>query len=138
MDLSKTSLYAIRLMSYLASSGKEQCTTEELHGKLKIPKQYLRRIMTGLSKKGLLVSNKGRSGGFSLARNGKTILLSEIIEATDTLQVLPSCILGFEKCLLLEKCPLHDHWMEVRMAIHKIFGTTTLAEMEIRLGNHLS
>ena len=133
MDLSKTTRYALRLMSYMASSGEHQFTSEELHYKLNIPKQYLRRLMTGLSKKGLLTSSKGRSGGFSLARRSDTIFLSEIIDASDDGTVLPSCILGFEKCLLLQKCPLHDQWMEVRVKILEIFRLTTLTDMNIRL-----
>jgi Rrf2 family protein len=138
MDLSKTARYALRLMSYMASSGEDQFTSEELHEKLKIPRQYLRRLMTGLSKKGLLTSNKGRSGGFSLARRCDTIYLSEIIDASDGSTVLPSCILGFDKCLLLQKCPLHDQWMEVRVKILEILRTTTLTDMNIRLIEHIS
>jgi len=133
MDLSKTDRYALRLMSYMASSGEDQFTSEELHEKLAIPKQYLRRLMTGLSKKGLLSSSKGRSGGFSLARGSDTIFLSEIIDASDDSTVLPSCVLGFDKCLLMQKCPLHDQWMEVRVTILGIFRMTTLREMNIRL-----
>jgi Rrf2 family protein len=133
MDLNKTTRYALRLMSYMASSGETSISTLELHKQLGIPKQYLRRLMTRLSKKELLVSDKGRNGGFSLARSKNEISLSEIIAATDDIPLMESCILGFETCQLIEKCPLHDKWNDARQKMLETFRTVSLAEMEIKL-----
>jgi len=138
MDLSKTTRYALRLMSFMASSEETFHTSAGLHSSLGIPKQYLRRLMTRLSKKNLLVSDKGRTGGFSLARPKKEIFLSDIISAVDETPFLKSCALGFENCGLAEKCPLHDNWMEVRDRMQQVFKTMTLADMDIQLKNQLS
>ena len=133
MDLSKTTRYALRLMSYISSSEETSFTSTSLHEKLEIPKQYLRRLLTRLSKKGLLISDKGRGKGFVLARDKEEIFLSEIIAATDDTPLLLSCVLGFEKCLLVEKCPLHDRWCEAKGKILETFRTVSLADMEIKL-----
>jgi Rrf2 family protein len=132
MDLSKTTRYALRLMSYMASSEDTSFTSSGLHEKLLIPKQYLRRLLTRLSKKGLLSSDKGRGKGFVLARNKKDIFLSEIIAASDDTPLLLSCVLGFETCRLADKCPLHDRWCEAKQKILETFRTVSLAEMEIK------
>ena len=133
MDLNKTTRYALRLMSYISSSEETSFTSASLHEKLEIPKQYLRRLLTRLSKKGLLISDKGRGKGFVLARDKEEIFLSEIIAATDDTPLLLSCVLGFEKCLLVEKCPLHDRWCEAKEKILETFRTVSLADMEIKL-----
>jgi Rrf2 family protein len=133
MDLSKTTRYALRLMSYMASSEKDFHTSANIHEKLGIPKQYLRRLMTKLSKKELLISDKGRSGGFSLAKPKKDIFLSEIIAATDDTPLLESCLLGFDNCLLVNKCPLHDTWCDAREKMLDTFRKISLSEMKIQL-----
>jgi Rrf2 family protein len=138
MDLSKTTRYALLLMSYMASSEETYHTSAGLHSSLGIPKQYLRRLMTKLTKKNLLISDKGRTGGFSLAHPKKEIFLSDIITAVDDTPLLQSCALGFEKCGLAEKCPLHDKWMEIREKIYRVFKTMTLADMDIQLKNQLT
>jgi Rrf2 family protein len=135
MDLSKTTRYALRLMSYMASSEQNSFTTIDLHDSLGIPKQYLRRLMTRLSKKELLVSDIGRGGGFSLARDKKDIFLSEIIAATDETPFLQSCILGFNKCRLTSQCPLHDKWNEARQTICETFSSVSLADFQIKLNS---
>lgn len=135
MDSSKTSRYALRLMSYIASSEAVFHTSAELSAALGIPKQYLRRLLTRLSKEKLLVSDKGRTGGFSLARSKNEILLAEIIHAIDSTPPLQSCILGFEQCRLAEKCPLHDQWVEVRQKVSRIFQSVSLADMDINITN---
>jgi len=117
----------------MASSEETSISTLDLHKQLGIPKQYLRRLMTRLSKKDLLVSDKGCKGGFSLARPKKDISLSEIIAATDDIPVLESCILGFDTCRLVEKCPLHDKWNDSRQKMLETFRTVSLADMEIKL-----
>ena len=137
MDLSKTARYALRLMSYMASSEEVYHTSAGLHASLGIPKQYLRRLMTRLTKKKLLISDLGRSGGFSLARPKNEIMLSDIISAIDDTPILQSCILGFDHCRLAEKCPLHDQWAEVRVNISRIFQRMTLAEMNIKTINQI-
>jgi Rrf2 family protein len=138
MDLSKTTQYALRLMSFMASRNELQYTTEELHEQLGIPKQYLRRLMTGLSKKGLLRSGAGRKGGFSLARKASEIFLSEILDVVEERQVLQSCIFGFEHCFLEKKCPMHDKWAEARISILNILKNTSLAEMNVNLLPYIS
>jgi Rrf2 family transcriptional regulator, iron-sulfur cluster assembly transcription factor len=120
-------------MSYMASSEDISFTSLSLHEKLDIPKQYLRRLLTRLSKKGLLVSDKGRGKGFVLAKAKIEIYLSEIIAASDDTPILQSCALGFETCRLIEKCPLHDRWCEAKQKITEIFGSVSLADMDIRM-----
>jgi Rrf2 family transcriptional regulator, iron-sulfur cluster assembly transcription factor len=133
MDLSKTTRYAIRLMSYMASSGEKNHSSADLHLRLGIPRQYLRQLMTRLAKKDLLQSDKGRTGGFTLARSANLIFLSEIIAATDDTPLFQSCVLGFENCRLDGKCPLHDKWTEARQKMIMTFELISLSDMEIKL-----
>ena len=130
MNLSKTSEYALRILSFMAAQDEDRFTAQHLHKKLNIPHRYLRRLLTKLSKRKFIKSNKGRGGGFSLSKKPNKIFLSEIIEYTQGLEVFESCIFGFENCLLSEECAMHDKWNEAREKIKEILRTTSLADIK--------
>lgn len=68
--------YAIRALCLIAKS-KRRVSAQELVGKLKIPRPFLRKILQVLNRKGVLNSHKGQGGGFDLAVSpGKVSLLS--------------------------------------------------------------
>jgi len=130
MNLSKTSEYALRILSFMAINREERFTAQYLHEKLKIPHRYLRKLLTSLSKRKFIKSNKGRGGGVSLLRKPEKIYLSEIIDSTQGLDVSTSCIFGYKNCLLTEKCVMHDKWDEARENIKMILRTTNLADIK--------
>jgi Rrf2 family protein len=100
-----------------------------LHSQLDIPYQYLRQILTKLSKNGLIHSTRGRSGGFELARDVNTICIADIIEITEGLESFNSCVLGFQKCPFDNKCAIHDLLDGPRSNIIKILKDTSLADL---------
>ena len=52
MTLSKTTEYALRVLALMAGDDKKLHSSLELHKELKIPKKYLQRLLTDLSKNG--------------------------------------------------------------------------------------
>lgn len=129
MDLNKTSQYALRVMGYMALDERLLYIAEELSGTLKIPTQYLRRLLTNLSKEGLLKSDKGKGGGFRLAKPIGSIYLSDILAVTEKKELLNSCIFGLENCIRENPCAMHGQWSEARGNILEILRTTSLADM---------
>jgi Rrf2 family protein len=129
MDLSRTSQYALRVMGYMALDERLLYIAEELSGTLKIPTQYLRRLLTNLSKAGLLNSDKGKGGGFRLAKPANSIYLSDILAATEKKELLNSCIFGLESCIRENPCAMHVQWAEAKGNILGILRTTSLADM---------
>jgi len=129
MDLSKTSQYALRILGHIALDENALYIAEQLSKTLNIPTQYLRRLLTNLAKEGLLISDKGKGGGFRLAKPASSIYLSDIIAKTEKSELLNSCIFGFEKCILDNPCAMHQQWAEARGYILGILRTTSLADM---------
>jgi Rrf2 family protein len=84
MIYSRSAEYAIRSLVYLARipDGKfamaRQIAEEE-----KIPAYFLAKILQELTRKGLLRSSKGPSGGFSLRVPASQIKLLSLVEALD-------------------------------------------------------
>ena len=132
MNFSKTTSYSLNILSYMANHIDENMSAEYLHIKLGIPYQYLRQILTKLSKNGLINSTRGRSGGFELARDVSTIYIADIIEITEGLDGFNKCVLGFQTCPFENKCAIHDLWDGSRNNIIKILRETSLANLMLK------
>ncbi|NPA37294.1 MAG: Rrf2 family transcriptional regulator, partial [Chlorobi bacterium] len=102
MRFSKTTEYSLRILSYMAIENKLY-TAEMLKDNLEIPYRYLRKQLTKLVKDGFLVSVKGKSGGYKIAKSLKDISLLDIVGSTDDIRTHNICFFGFDNCVFGEK-----------------------------------
>jgi len=126
MNFSKTTSYAISVLSYLARHEGEKYSAKKLNEILKIPWPYLRQLLTSLSKSGFIFSTQGRNGGFQLKKAANQIILADIIDSVEGLDVLGTCIMGFEKCPFNHTCAMHEVWEDTRASILNVLNNTTL------------
>jgi Rrf2 family protein len=112
MILNKTTEYALTLLGFMATRNEPVYSAETLHLELKVPRRYLRKLLTDLSKHGFLKSTKGRIGGFVFARKLEDIHLLQVIEALEGQQMTNRCILGFSCCIVDKPCIMHNMWKE--------------------------
>jgi Rrf2 family protein len=129
MRLSKTSEYAIRILSFMAKNETELFTAKYLIEKLKISDKYLRRLMTNLSKAGLIKSVQGKNGGYTFARKADEIFISNIIDAVEGYEKYLGCILGFDSCSDENPCAMHKVWAKTRNELLKTFNETSLTQL---------
>jgi len=128
LELSKTAGYAVRILGYMAKEEESFYSAKLLSQELDIPYKYLTKIMTTLSKESLVVSSKGRDGGFCLAKKASEISVQDILDAFEQ-SGTELCILGGGKCNSKKKCLLHDKWSEPKKIVSKVFSETTLADI---------
>ncbi len=129
MTLTKTTEYALKTLSFMALDEKKMFSSEELHENLKIPKKYLQRLLTDLSKNGLIKSIRGRNGGYIFARSIKKIYISDIIDAVEGFNHTPSCLFGLKECALDNPCAMHDVWSDSQKSIIKTLSSTRLGDL---------
>lgn len=132
MNFSKTASYSLNILSYMAANSEIHMSASYLNEKLKIPYPYLRQILSNLSKSGFIHSTRGRNGGFGFSKPKDKIFLADIIDATDGLESLNKCILGFNPCPFDQKCAMHQIWEETRNNILKVLKETSLTDLDIR------
>jgi len=128
MRLSKTSEYALRILSFMAKESEQKYSAKYLVETLKISDKYLRRLMTDLSKAGFIKSIQGREGGYSFAKNINQIYLSEIIDSVEGMDKYMGCVLGFDECSDENPCVMHSTWTHVREKFTETFQHKTLAD----------
>jgi Rrf2 family transcriptional regulator, iron-sulfur cluster assembly transcription factor len=130
MILKKTTEYALSVLGFMATRNEEMYPAEYLYDELKIPRQYLRRLLTDLTKKGFIVSSRGRNGGFIFARELATINFTQVIEAMEGPEAMNTCLLGFTACILDHPCAMHDLWTEARLNMIETLTKTTFADLK--------
>jgi len=122
--------YALQAVLFLARKGEGGNTSiRELTEALHTPFFFLAKILQDLSHKGLLISHKGPSGGFSLARPTNEITLFDIVDAIDGRGLFEDCVLGFPACSPEHSCAMHDEWSKSRDGIQEVLTNKTIAEM---------
>lgn len=126
--LNQTIEYALRAMIHLASLGQDAAANSEtIAARTKVPKGYLSKILRDLVVGGLVNSQRGPNGGFTLSRPPATISMLDVVNAVGPIERIKSCPLGNPDHLHL--CPLHRRLDDAMGMIEHEFARTSLAEV---------
>ena len=96
---------------------------------LYIPYKFLTKIMTELVKAGLVVSIRGREGGYQFKKKISEIMMSDVLDIFNDSIKEEQCVLGIGFCNGLCKCALHDQWVEPKKLLQKMFQESSLEEI---------
>lgn len=126
--ISQTLEYALRAVVYLADQSPEACTNERIAEATKVPPAYLSKVLQGLRRKGIVLSQRGVGGGMSLVKLPSELTILEVVEAFDPIQRIDSCPLGLVSHRK-KLCPLHKRLDDVMAQAQEAFGQTTIADL---------
>lgn len=119
--------YALQAIFLLAQQDSgTMMSIREMTERLNIPYHFLAKILQDLTRKGILKSHRGPSGGFSLAKAPNEITLFQVIETIDGSGIMEDCVLGFPKCTSENPCAFHERWHAVRESLHKLLANEHL------------
>lgn len=124
---SQTAEYALRAILYLASQEGTPRTTQQIAAATKVKLAYLSKVMQSLVRKGLVQSQRGLHGGFTLTRSADEVTVLDIIMAVDPIQRITSCPLGIKGHINL--CPLHRRLDQAMKLVEDALQKSTLAEL---------
>jgi Rrf2 family protein len=116
----------------MARDADKKYAAKYLVEQLKISDKYLRRILTVLTKAGIIVSIRGREGGYAFQKKIQEIFLSDIVNATGGMDKYQDCVLGFSECSDETPCVLHSQWVVARTIIINNFLKTSLAAINVK------
>ncbi|RMF60835.1 MAG: Rrf2 family transcriptional regulator [Calditrichaeota bacterium] len=130
MRLNQTAEYALRVMAYLATQdNQEPIKSKELAKTTGIPLFYLSKIMRRLVVAGLVQSQKGHGGGFTLAKPRSEIHFIDIIQSVSSEFSTKRCVFGYARCGDENPCPLHPTWKILRNQILSWANKFTLEDV---------
>lgn len=133
MRLSKTDIYALKILGYLGAQTPERLVgSEELSKATGVPHTYLARILAALVGHHLVTSKKGQGGGYTLPRPAEEINLRDVIRAVDGPIAPLACVsLNWPKACVEEKrCHARSLvWLKVRDAALQILSQVSVADL---------
>lgn len=103
--LSKKAKYALRACLFLAKRhGEGPVLISELASKERIPRKFLEQILLELKNRGILLSKKGKGGGYLLARRPDSVTMGEILRIVEGPLAPTPCVsqTAYRRC---DDCP---------------------------------
>jgi Rrf2 family protein len=137
--LSKKAKYAIKALLALADQQSEEPTRiADLAREQRIPPKFLEMILLGLRNQGILQSQKGKGGGYRLARSPADIYLGQIVRMFDgPLAPVPcasqTAYVPCADCRDEASCAVRLAMKEVRDATAKILDGTSIASLQQKI-----
>ncbi len=127
--MSKLTDYAILLLAHLARA-PGTLTAQELADRSRVPVPTVSKLAKELSKAGLVVSHRGRNGGYALARRADLISVAEIVEALEGPIALTECAKpGKIDCGIEDTCLAKASWDPVSRAIETALRALPLSSI---------
>jgi Rrf2 family protein len=131
--LSQKARYALRALVELARENGGQVTSGELAVRADAPRKFLEAILLELARNRVVVSRRGKFGGYSLARPPAEISFAEVIRVLDGPLALAPCVsrLSFRKCddcPDLATCSLREALLRARDATADVLEGYSLAD----------
>jgi Rrf2 family protein len=131
--LSQRSRYALRALVYLAAkAGAGPSAIGEIAVAATAPRKFLEAILLELKRHDLLISTRGRLGGYTLARPAAEISFADVIRVLDGPLALAPCASRTawgpcEACPGVADCPVHPALVMARDAVAAVLEGWTLA-----------
>lgn len=126
--ISKTSEYALRAMVFLAENTATPSPLQDIAASTQVPAGYLSKVLQQLVRAGLLVSQRGLGGGFSLSRLPTEITVYEVVQSVDPINRIRECPLKLPEHKG-ELCALHRRLDDVMELVEQSFRLTSMADL---------
>lgn len=119
ISITSKSRYAVVALAELARSGEGPVPIAQIAERRGMPVQFLEQLFTTLRRGGLLQSQRGVKGGYTLARPPEQITILEVVQALDGR-------------LGEEAKEAGGIWAEGVEALRDVFRSTTIADIARR------
>ena len=123
--------YGILLMTGLAQAESQALSAAALAQQRNLPLPMVSKILKTLARAGLLVSQRGALGGYSLARPAAEISAADIIGALEGPIAITECSEeGSDGCCSRQAhCEVSGHWPRINQAIYTALQGISLRKM---------
>ena len=122
--------YGIVLMTALAQAEGQPRSAALLAQQRRLPLPMVSKILKTLARAGLLISQRGAQGGYSLARSAADISAADIISALEGPIAITECSDDIhEGCVRQDYCEVSGHWSRINQAIYTALRGISLLEM---------
>lgn len=123
--------YALRVMLELAQQEAESYVSlKVIADRQEISVKYLEMVVAMLHKAGLVISMRGKDGGYRLSRKPEEYTVGEILKLTEGTMAPVSCVEGGRPaCARAERCMTLPMWQKLDQMIDSYLESITLKDL---------
>jgi Rrf2 family protein len=130
LKLTKKADYGLIAMRHLAEHAHGgSCSAKDVAEAYGIPQEVMAKILQRLVKAGLLHSQHGTNGGYTLARDPGMISAFEVIRSIDGPLSITSCVTVRGECDQSDRCNVREPLRKVNHSIEEVLRRITISEM---------
>ena len=126
--MNKLTDYGVVLLTTFAREPAQGVSARELSARTGIPQPTVVKLLKTLLKAGLLVSQRGTKGGYSLSKLPEEVPVAAVIEALEGPLAITECGMP-GTCEHERRCVARPNWTAVNDVIQQALSKVTLAEM---------
>ncbi len=127
LRITKIADYGFILLVYMANRDRDILyNAKDLSSAIGIPLPTISKVLKILTQGGILKSQQGSKGGYSLARPASEITAAQIIEAIEGPVAITDCS-GAKGCE--RNCKVSPSWKKVNATLETTLQNLSLAEM---------
>lgn len=131
MMISSKGRYALRVMIDLTQhAGEGSISLKAIAERQEISLKYLENIVAVLNKAGLLISQRGKEGGYQLARPAQDYTVAEIVKLTEGSLAPVACLECAENtCAKADACLTLPMWQQLDTLIDWYLSRISIADL---------
>jgi len=135
--LAKTTEYAIRALVFIQLQNweKKRPGVIEIAREIEAPTAFTAKVLHTLTTHQLLISMKGRGGGFFFSENESDLTLLKVIHVMEGDSLFKKCGFGLKQCSDVNPCPLHNDFIKVRDGLYNIVAGETIHSLAEKIRN---
>jgi len=127
MRLSTKGRYALEALVVLClkSDDKKNISLTEICKETSLSQRYLDQLFRDLKNHGIVISKKGKTGGYHLAKPPADITVGDILRSVEGSLTPVKCI-DNEYCDRVDSCITRDLWIDVYTELNSVVDNITL------------
>jgi len=130
LRLSTKARYALRAMIELAlREGEGSVQLREIADAQRLSPKYLEQLVIPLRHAGLVHTERGPSGGYSLALPADEITALDVVRAVEGPLDLLDCVGRATICERSSSCAARELWRDLSAAVGEVLGKRSLADL---------
>lgn len=129
LRLSKMTDYGTVVLAHMARTPEAVHTAADVAGATHVAAPTVSKLLKLLTRGGLLVSQRGANGGYSLARKPESISAVDVIDAIEGPVGLTACSQEEGNCDIETHCHIGSAWQRINGAIRDALKNVSLSEL---------
>jgi Rrf2 family protein len=133
LQLTKRTEYGLIALSLLAERQGEFVSVREICERFPVPRRLVAEVLKELCREGIVESQRGATGGYSLARPAASTSVGDVVSALEGAPSMASCHggdpLSAPVCEVEHVCPIRDPIQRLRFDLWRLLERTNLLDL---------